>query len=98
MECIQEHHPYESEKKLGSRTLGILNRICAYMRRDKRVRTQDENPKSRRREGNEIGAEMLRGGKDLLGVPWILEPGGPVRVPLYHTCPIQHSLHDNQTG
>jgi len=26
-------------------------------------------------------------------VPWILEPGGPVRVPLYHTRSVQHSLH-----
>jgi hypothetical protein len=40
---------------------------------------------------------MFGGGGNLLGVPWILEPGGPVRVPLDHTCPIQHSLQENES-
>ena len=38
------------------------------------------------------------GSGDSLGVPWILEPGGPVGVPLNDTCPIQDGLHENQTG
>lgn len=25
-------------------------------------------------------------------MPWVLEPGDPVRVPLHHTRPIQHGL------
>jgi len=48
--------------------------------------------------GDEIDAEMSGGGGNLLGVPWILEPRSPIRVPLYHACPIQHSLHKTQTG
>ena len=54
-----------------------------------------------KRGGNEIGTELERGAqesgeRDSLGVPWILEPGGPVRVPLYHTRPIQHGLRECQ--
>jgi hypothetical protein len=33
--------------------------------------------------------------RDSLCVPWILEPGSPVRVPLHHACPVQHSLHEH---
>lgn len=40
---------------------------------------------------------MFPDGSNLLGVPGILEPRGPVRVPLYNTRPIQHSLYEDRT-
>jgi hypothetical protein len=54
MEGIQEHHPYETEKKSGTRALETIDRMCAYMRRGERIRTVDEHPKFRKRGGNEI--------------------------------------------
>jgi len=74
---------------------------CAYTcgGGTKTIRTVDEHPRFRKKkQGDEIYAEMSGGGGNSLGVPWILEPRSPIRVPLYHACPIQHSLHENQTG
>ena len=98
MECIQEHHPYETEKMSGSRAWGIIDRMC--MRWSKIVRTVDEHPKFREKEDDEIYAERERDAhvRHSLGVPWILEPGSPVSVPLNDTRPIQYGLDENQTG
>jgi len=70
------------------------------MRRSEIIRTVDEHPKFREREDDEICVERERDAhvRNSLGVPWILEPGSPVGVPLNNTCPIEHRLHENQTG
>ena len=60
VECIQEHHPCETEKRLEIRAPGILDRVYAYMRRDQRIRTVDERPKFRKMGANEIYAERER--------------------------------------
>jgi len=61
MERIQEHHPYETEKKSGTRALRILGRMCAYMRQSETIRTVDEHPGFRKKGGDEIYAEMETG-------------------------------------
>ena len=100
MERIQKHHPYEKANRAsGTGPLVDTRPHISTHAAGEKAHTKDECPRSPAKKGEAMrDTRMSQGKKNSPGVPWILEPGDPVRVPLHYTRPIQHGLYEPFSG